>query len=235
MEPVRGVGRAVAGFLGRRLEGEQLAARVQARDAAAELQVGPNLAALRAQHPGREQVGPLEPPVLFVLVWLRHGHPGEADPHTEPPGAPVAEEVEVAGDRLLQHVAEVTAGASCPQRGGQAPAGPRLRRVLGHGRGGHEHGHRRRAGPERSCALLSASFGRHGKYESHHGRRRNGTKVQLGTPGTRKVGDSTQSMRRCFRRSAATARATSSTSCCADLGFLVWVTPDQTSLSSLIE
>ena len=73
------------GLFRRRLEGEELAARVQAGEAAPELEVGPHGGVPAAQHPRREEVGLLEAPLQLVLVGLLHHEGAEADPDPEPP------------------------------------------------------------------------------------------------------------------------------------------------------
>ena len=90
---------------------------------------------LLAQHPGGEEVVLLEAPLLLVLVGRLHREGREADADAEAPLPVIAEEVEVAGDRALQQVAEIAAGAAPAEPRGQPPTGPALDGAERRGRG----------------------------------------------------------------------------------------------------
>src|SRR5262249_24553079 len=112
--------RDVTRALRRWREVERPAARVQPRQPAADLDVGPHRA-LALQHARREQVRLLEAPFLLVLVALLHRERAEADAQPVAPGTVALEDVVVTALGLRQQVAEVATRAAEAEGRGEAP------------------------------------------------------------------------------------------------------------------
>src|SRR5262249_7869068 len=119
-----------------RVEVEELAPRVEPRQAAAHLEVGKDPSPA-LEHPGRGEVCPLEAPLQLVLERRLHREGAEADAETEAPRTLDAEEAELPGDGIPQARAEIAPEAAPAQARVEAPArragGGRKRRGRGLG------------------------------------------------------------------------------------------------------
>src|SRR5262245_14851227 len=119
---VRGLRGAAAEHevFGKRLLVEEVAARVEPRQAAAHLEVG--LDAPVGQHPRREEVGLLKSELQTVDVWRPHAERSEAETAPEAPRALGAEEAQLPGDRRREDGAELVLDDASSQVRAQTPS-----------------------------------------------------------------------------------------------------------------